>query len=294
MAIGGGANMMTAISLAIQIGRREWKSYLISQAWTLALWYGFALGVFELHDVLRISWVGLGLQAVYLYRSITKSHLVTLLPITHHEAWLATSVLAAAVPAVIQVAVGLLMLAFVPDYGREVFGLAPTVTMVVIGGLYTAGFLQIALSLPAPAQRFPFLHTALVVILLVGLFVNAHVLPARLSEFTPLSTAVALAAAYLLVSRTFQEQLHPKRSIKRPSVQLATRPASRRNPAGRSVDWTSSNPRDTPRTRDGPLRCQRSRRRMARLVARGHNTGSCHAGRVGALCDKHRVDDAAW
>lgn len=205
----------TAVALAVQIGRREWKSYVISQVWTLPLWYGFALGVFDLHDVLRFSWVALGLLAAYLYRSIAKSHLVALLPITHHDAWIATSLLAAAVPALIQVAIGLLMLGVVPDYGRELLGRAPNATMVMIGGLYTAGFLQIALSLPAPAQRRPLLHTALVIVLVVGLFVNAHVLPARMGEFTPLSAAMALSAAFLLVSRTFQVQLHPKRSVER-------------------------------------------------------------------------------
>lgn len=206
-----------AIRLAVQVGQREWKGHLFTQLCTLPLWYGFALGVFDLHDVLRFSWIALGLLAAYLYRSITKSHLVALLPITHHDAWIATSLVAAAVPALIQVAIGLLMLALVPDYGRDLLGRAPSATMVVLGGLYTAGFLQIALSVPAPAGRLSLLHTALVIFIVVGLFLNAHVLPASLGEFTPLSAGMALSAAFLLVSRTMQVQLHPGRSLERPA-----------------------------------------------------------------------------
>ena len=125
--------------------RRDWFVHAALALWHVLPWYFVAAGFLDMVFALRMSWFALALMMVYVFRAITRSQLLLVLPVNRREVWNATCLSAVVLPAAAQTLVGLALLAIVPYRGVPDITPAPTAEMMLLAGLYSAALLQLAL-----------------------------------------------------------------------------------------------------------------------------------------------------
>jgi hypothetical protein len=178
--------------------RRDWFIHAALALWHVLPWYFVAAGFLDMSFALRMSWFALVMVTVYMLRAITRSQLLVVLPVNRREVWHATCLSAVVLPALGQTLIGLALLVVVPYRGWTEFQPAPTVELMLLAGLYSAAFLQLALFVAAGRSNRLAAAVALPLLGVLAWFTER--LPVSVSQLDAAGWAIAWLVAVVVIA----------------------------------------------------------------------------------------------